>query len=491
MGLMAMAARRPFRVVEAQVRLSRSRAVIASLGLAMAGPASVFGPTVLRPVAWGLAALLLWRLCALLQSDGSSDTDTVSGFLDRRALSRHLAGVLQLASPEQPALLITVELDGFGAWNAQHGFAAGDALLADVASRLENSELDGGIWSRLGRDRFAWVGMGGDHDTNLRLTRAAYDAAGRNVAGLSPRAGLVVIPVDADSPTKALAAGDEVLAAARASQRAILAFDRGNLDGVDFESAYASSLRERRGRIQEMISGPEIIRPVFQPIVALDDLRVMGHEALSRFRTEPSRSPDKWIAEAQAIGLGLEIEAECMQRALAWREQAPEATYLSVNASADLILSPAIDEALGDGPLDWLVIEITEHEKVRDYAQLAAKLALYRGRGASVAIDDAGAGHSSLRHVMQLRPDYVKLDRWLIQSLHEDPAKRALVSSMVALTRELGATLVAEGVETLEELKALRDLEVQTAQGFLFARPNPHFCRTVTLEGAPALQRAS
>jgi EAL domain-containing protein (putative c-di-GMP-specific phosphodiesterase class I) len=110
-----------------------------------------------------------------------------------------------------------------------------------------------------------------------------------------------------------------------------------------------------------------------------------------------------------------------------------------------------------------------------------------------VAIDDTGAGHSSLRHVMQLRPDYVKLDRSLIQGLNSDPAKRALVSSMVALVRELGSSLVAEGVETAEELAALRELEVRYAQGYLLARPDHQFRASIAPlpEPAPAAALAT
>jgi EAL domain-containing protein (putative c-di-GMP-specific phosphodiesterase class I)/GGDEF domain-containing protein len=493
MGFMAVAARRPLRVVEAQVRLGRSRAVIASLGLAVAGPAAAFGPSSLRPAIWVAAGLLLWRLWSLLRMDGGSDTDALSGFLERRALLRHLAGVLQLASPEQPALLIAVELDGFGAWNAQHGVSAGDAILAEVAGSLEASEPSGGVWSRVGRDRFAWVGMGGDAEENRRLGRAALDAAGRNGAGLPGRAGLVLLPQDAQTPATALAAGDEALAAARVAGRPLLAFDRGSLEGVDFEAGYAATLRDRRERVQKMITSPELIRPAFQPIVSVEELRIVGHEALARFQSEPRRTPDKWIAEAQAVGLGLEIEAECVRRAIRERDGAPEGSYLSVNASAQLIVSSALDEALGAGSLEWLVIEITEHDRVSDYAELAARLAALRGRGARVAIDDTGAGHSSLRHVMQLRPDYVKLDRSLIQGLNSDPAKRALVSSMVALVRELGSSLVAEGVETAEELAALRELEVRYAQGYLLARPDHQFRASIAPlpEAAPAAALAT
>ena len=109
-----------------------------------------------------------------------------------------------------------------------------------------------------------------------------------------------------------------------------------------------------------------------------------------------------------------------------------------------------------------------------DYARLASRLADYRGRGALVAIDDTGAGHASMRHVAQLGPDYIKVDRSLIHDLHLDHAKRALVRSMVTLEKELGAQIIAEGIERVEELRALRALDVPLGQGYLLARPAPH-----------------
>jgi EAL domain-containing protein (putative c-di-GMP-specific phosphodiesterase class I) len=156
---------------------------------------------------------------------------------------------------------------------------------------------------------------------------------------------------------------------------------------------------------------------------------------------------------------------------MALRHTLPDSTYLSVNMSPDAILAPEMEDALGDGDLAGLVIEITEHEAVGDYARLSSRLADYRGRGALVAIDDAGAGHASMRHVTQLNPDYIKIDRSLIHDIHLDHAKRALVRSMVTLEKELGAAIVAEGIESAEELGTLRSLGVPFGQGYLLARP--------------------
>jgi len=473
MTLLAVAARRPIRVTEARTVLGPSKILLAAVGLALCGPASALAAPEARPVIWVVAAFLFWRLFTLLRVQGQSDTDPLTGFLEQRTFSRHVAGVVQAASSARPALLVAVDLDGFGRWNAQHGYGAGDALLTDVAARLEASELSGGVWSRLASDRFAWIGAGHAHEDGRALAELARAVAADNPAGIGARATFVMLPDDASNAANALAAVDEGLAAARAGRRRVVAFDRGRLDGVEYSAGYTASLAQRREAILEILRAPETIVTVFQPIVSLEDGNTVGYEALSRFRAEPERPPDRWIAEAHAVGLGLEIEVECVRRACRHRDTVPGEAYLSVNMSPEAILFPEMDEALGTGSLEGLVIEITEHEAVGDYARLASRLADYRGRGALVAIDDTGAGHASMRHVTQLAPDYIKVDRSLIHDLHLDHAKRALVRSMVTLERELGARVVAEGIESADELQALRELGVPLGQGFLLARPLP------------------
>jgi EAL domain-containing protein (putative c-di-GMP-specific phosphodiesterase class I) len=271
--------------------------------------------------------------------------------------------------------------------------------------------------------------------------------------------------------------------AARSSGRAVVAFDRGRLDGVPATSEYAQAfgVALKRARIEEVLASDVALEPAFQPIVSLDGV-VRGYEALARFHVDPHQGPDRWIQDAYDADMGLELEAECVHRALGYLEEVPHGTYLSVNVSPDLVLSPLFHSAVGTGRLDGVVFEITEHKDVADYAVLADCLALLRGRGAAVAIDDVGAGFSSMRHVMKLRPDYVKVDRWMVDGINLDSAKRALMRSLAALAEELHAGIVAEGVETLDELLVLQDIGVDACQGYLFARPRHSFA---TLDDMP------
>lgn len=468
---LTIATTRPLRITEARAGLGPSAPLLAALGLALCGVASAVMPAPLRPIVWAIALLLFARLWVLLRQHGRSETDELTGFLQTQPFSRHLAGVTQLAGPDRPAVLVAVELDQFSRWLAQHGAGEGDALLTGVTTRLESATSSGGVWARLGEERFAWVGGTLGSAEARALAEGIRSAAADNSPGLASRATFVIIPDDAPTAETALAAADEGLAAARTARRRVVAFDRGRLDGVEYSAGYTASLAQRRRAIVEILQDPDTIRTFLQPIVSLSDGTTVGYEALSRFVATPERPPDRWVAEAHAVGLGLELEVMCVRRAIRLRDSLDPRVYISLNMSPDAVLAPEMESAVGDGSLDGVVIEITEHEAVSDYARLAARLADYRARGARVAIDDAGAGHASMRHVAQLAPDYIKVDRSLIHDLHIDHAKRALVRSMVTLEHELGATIIAEGIERAEELRALRTLGVPFGQGYLLGHP--------------------
>ena len=483
MTFAAYAATCPIRPMEMRAALSRSRATVAVLALGLVPAAALTLPPEFRPYLLALGVLLVWRAWAVIKQQVVSDSDPVSGFLAPGAFERHLGGLVQGASEERPVMVAMVELTDFPDWVGEHGFGEADAMVERVAEWLQAAS-DDGVWGRMGPGRMAWAGLVTGLPHGRRLAEVMRDAVDGEI---DARVGLALVPRDAESAGNVVIAAEEALAAAASTRRPVVAFDRGLLDGAPATSGYTTSLRRRRATVEELMSVPGLLYPVFQPVVALEDLAVQGYEALSRFDAVPRRGPDQWIAEAHAVGLGVELEAECIRRAMTWRAGLPAGTWMSLNVSPRLALSPKLADALGPGPLDDIVIEITEHERVDDYAQLAARLAVYRGRGARIAIDDAGAGHSSLRHVMQLRPDLVKLDPSLISDLDQDAARRALVSSMVALNSELGADLVAEGVESAAELGALRNLGVQLGQGYLFARPEAGFVRGDELSEAAAL----
>ena len=206
-----------------------------------------------------------------------------------------------------------------------------------------------------------------------------------------------------------------------------------------------------------------------QPIIDLDRGEVVVVEALARF--EDGRPPHEWFAEAESVGLTHALEIAAVRSALARLDEIPPGTRLAVNVSAATASSPELAELLAGVPAGRIVLEITEHVPVTDYAALAKALQRLRDRGVHIAVDDAGAGFASLQHVLNLHPDLVKLDVSLVRGIDADPAHRALVSAMVGFARETHTSLVAEGIETAAELEAARSLGVACAQGFHLGRP--------------------
>lgn len=212
---------------------------------------------------------------------------------------------------------------------------------------------------------------------------------------------------------------------------------------------------------------------VYQPIVSLADDKVLGFEALARFSFVPSRSPDVWFAEAFEVGRGIELELKAMRMGLESIRRLPEGGYLGLNASPATLLDHRFAETFRKQPLDRVVIEVTEHADIYDYDLLAAALAPLRAHGMRLAVDDAGAGYASLRHILNLKPDIIKLDAELCRDIEDDPVRRALAASLVSFTRDIGCVLIAEGVETAETLEALKTLGIGAAQGFHLGRPMP------------------
>lgn len=216
--------------------------------------------------------------------------------------------------------------------------------------------------------------------------------------------------------------------------------------------------------------GPSV---VFQPIFDLSEGRIVGAEALSRFVGEPQRGPDVWFAEAASVGLGVELELKAVDAALEHVRSLPAGAYLSLNLSPEGVRSDRLLDVLAPIAFERTVVEVTEHAPVGDYEALADAFQEFRSGGGRVAIDDAGAGFASLRHIVRLAPDIIKLDVSLTRDIHADRTRKALAAALISFARETEKVIVAEGVETPAELAALRDLGVDQAQGYHLARPAP------------------
>jgi EAL domain-containing protein (putative c-di-GMP-specific phosphodiesterase class I) len=230
-------------------------------------------------------------------------------------------------------------------------------------------------------------------------------------------------------------------------------------------------LDARRTEIERFVAG-EGVSIVFQPIVDLASGATVGLEALARFSAPARRPPNEWFAEAVSLALGVQLELTTIDRALRALPRIEPGRYLAVNCSHRAAISTELASLL-EPHADRLVLEITEHEAVEDYDHLVDALAPLRAHGARVAIDDAGAGFASLRHTLRIAPDLVKLDLSLTRDIGADRAKRALATALVSFAQEMGFSLVAEGIETAQELETLRELGVGYGQGFFLAAPAP------------------
>ena len=212
---------------------------------------------------------------------------------------------------------------------------------------------------------------------------------------------------------------------------------------------------------------------VYQPIIDLETSHMVGVEALARFAHEPRHGPEWWFALADEVGLGTELEMAAVTMALEETDDIPADVFVSVNVSPALVGSPALLAALRDTNPERLVLELTEHAAIGDYRSLADALIPLRARGSRLAVDDTGAGFASLRHILGLSPEIIKLDLALTRGIDEDPVRRALASALISFANDIGATLVAEGVETEAELSVLRRLGARWGQGYVFSRPVP------------------
>jgi PAS domain S-box-containing protein len=226
-----------------------------------------------------------------------------------------------------------------------------------------------------------------------------------------------------------------------------------------------------RHRITEVLTTSSV-DIAWQPIVGLITGRMAGAEALARFRD--GRGPATWFAEARETGQSLVLDRLAFFAALATMQRLPVDAYLSVNATPDLLTDSAFRDRLlsGDVDLTRLVVEITEHVEIGRYEDIQAAILPLRERGLRLAVDDTGAGYASFSHVLQLRPDIIKIDRSLVANLADNPARRSLLTALVLLALDLNASVTAEGVETVAELETLANLGIDNAQGYLLARPS-------------------
>ena len=256
------------------------------------------------------------------------------------------------------------------------------------------------------------------------------------------------------------------------------------------EEAFADSLRERTREHRRValllkeVLRTGALRAVYQPVVDLMERRSIGYEALTRVTTSAFSGPDALFKAAYDNDSVWRLERLCRERAILGVRGIPPDHLLFLNVEPDSIYDPAlrseqIFEQLRAASLKptQVVLEITEHAAVQDHEAFRQMLNYFQFHGFRLAVDDVGSGYSGLKSIAELRPDFIKIDMALIRDIHLHPIKQDLTATITRFSSSSGTTLIAEGVEKVEELRCLQRIGVRYAQGYLFARPGPPFAQ--------------
>lgn len=209
-----------------------------------------------------------------------------------------------------------------------------------------------------------------------------------------------------------------------------------------------------------------------QPVVDLNDCTVHGYELLLRVQEPNPVSPDILFKDANHVGLSNLLGQWTVDEAIRILQLLPDNQFVALNLTPSFILDNNLSELFEEADLSRLIIEVTEHEVIKDYSLINAQSTPLRDKGARLSIDDAGAGYASLRHILLLHPDIIKLDISLIHNIHINQERQALATALIAFASCCGYQLIAEGIETEEERKMLIELGASMGQGYLFAKPH-------------------
>ena len=408
--------------------------------------------------------------------------DRIEHALHRAVREGHMVAVCML------------DLDDFKKINDSLGHAAGDELLIQVAQRLRGCLRTGDTAARLGGDEFGILLEGvGERSEPIQVAermltslRADFDLSGERHEVL-PSVGVAMADGKDTLVEDLLRHADVAMySAKRNGKNRFEVFDPEMSDASAEEAAehahdgadaserqpWFKRAEQQRAEILSLLERDGLVKAQFQPLLDLRTARIAGFEALARFTSAPgskSSPPNVWFSQAHRAGLGPRLEAAALRAAFAAPGR-PGAAFLSVNVSPSSLASEEVREALPDD-LSKVVVEITENELVTAAPSLHAVLEELRGRGARIAVDDAGAGYAGFTQLVRLRPDIIKLDRALVHGVSTDDYRAALIGSFVRFARSIDSLICAEGIETMADLRTLAELDVTYGQGYALAPP--------------------
>lgn len=450
---------------------------------------------VAHPYSWTLLPLLLLPLLAVQKAAEMSRMqehqalhDPLTGLPNRLLLTDRIEQALaRSARSGTDVVVMFLDLDLFKVVNDSLGHHAGDALLVEVAARLQSAVRSGDTLARFGGDEFVLVCDGVQPDEINALTQRITDAlrdplsSGDHQVAVTASIG-VTVAGDSSEPHTLLRDADSAMYRAKERGRNQVAFFEKEMhQQADVRLQDAVGLRRALDRGE--------FRAVYQPVIDITTGTTVGLEALIRWQ-DPSRgllSPGQFIAAAEETGLILPIGEWVLTEAVAtlrsWREQTPQAhnLWVSVNISSRQLLSPGLvdhvaDSLRGSGVPPWaLHLEITESVVMNYLEPVVDTLIALRSLGLQLAVDDFGTGYSSLAYLKRLPVTALKIDRSFIGGLggDEDAFDRPIVDAIIKMANSLRLDVIAEGVETPVQLDSLRALGCKVAQGFLWSHPLP------------------
>ena len=420
--------------------------------------------------------------------------DVLTGLPNRAVFSEHLSEALQHASRRRVALLC-LDLDGFKGVNDLYGHPVGDELLVETSRRLRNLIGEGCLVARLGGDEFAIVQVGAHQPEHAERTAETIIAAlnepfelQHQLVRIGCSVGIAVYPADAQTASDLIKNADLALYRAKSEGGRRVRF---------YERAMDEAMRERRAIEAELklALGRDEFSIHYQPLANLATGQITGFEALLRWNhgTKGAISPDVFIPLAEACNYIETLGEWVLRRACAEAATWKPPLRLSVNLSplqfvpGNLVelVGRVIDETgMDPGRLD---LEVTEGLLIKDPDKAVTTLCELKKLGIQIAMDDFGTGYSSLSYFRLFPFDKVKIDQSFVHEMLTNPQARAIIRSVIGLGKGLEMSVVAEGVETEEQLEALRADGCNQVQGYLISRPGPiaHFEKVVIQSNKP------
>jgi diguanylate cyclase (GGDEF)-like protein len=422
------------------------------------------------------------RVAAEAEALKLSRHDALTGLPNRRFFTEKLDDVLsQAMSHDRRTAVLMLDLDGFKAINDSYGHVAGDRVLIEVGERMSKVVRAGTLLSRVGGDEFAIVlpNMASPDDATGLARRIVGSIAepfmiGLAAATLGVSIGIAVAPDDGTDHDELVRRADLALYRAKAEGQSTIRFFESEMD------AYVERRMQIERELRNAVATKAIV-PHYQPLVSLDESRIIGFEALARWENEELgvMSPAVFIPMAEECGLISELGDQLLRRACLDAAAWPSDIKLAFNISAVQLRSSSLGlhilTILADSGFDphRLELEITETALVDNLDMAQRTIDQLRQAGVRIALDDFGTGYATLGQLQKLHLDKIKIDRSFVDRISNDNQSMVIVRAILGLASGLGLTTTAEGIEDAEQLASLKANGCSEGQGYLFGKAIP------------------